>query len=132
MIERLGRDFLVPLRLTKVRGLHQEARLDWAHLRLIDALANFVARARRPREVVNVVAVIGVGAGVVWIILLVDLHSAGADDLVLRHRELYVVDAEVGEEFRHGVILMAVPGSVPPYAHFREPLAAQHEVTLPS
>ena len=50
----------------------------------------------------------------------------------LRHGELHVVDAEVGEELGGVVILVAVPGSVPPDADFRKPLAAEQEIALPS
>ena len=133
MIERFPRDAFVALGLAPVRGLHQEAQLDRPHLRLIHALPDFVARAHGPGEVVDVVAVIGQGLGVVRIAdFSLDQHAAGADDFILRHRELHVVDAEVGEELGGGVILVAIPGSVPPDAYFRKPLAAKHEIALPS
>src|SRR5208282_2618373 len=39
---------------------------------------------------------------------------------------------EVGEELGGGVVLVAVPGSVPPHAYLRKPLAAEHEIALPT
>ncbi len=60
------------------------------------------------------------------------MHSAGADDFILRDRQLHVIDAEVGEELGRIVILVAIPGSMPPHAYFGKPLAAEHEITLPS
>ena len=99
--------------------------------RLVNALAHPVARAGRPGEVVDVVAVIGHGLGVVRIIF-VGHHSAGANHFVLRNGQLHVVDAEVGEEFGCVVILVAIPCAVPPDADFRKPLAAKNEIALPA
>ena len=109
MIEGLPGDPLMAFGLTPVSGLHEEAQFDGAHLRLIFAFKNLVARADRPGKVVNVIAVIGKGLRVVGVVFLVDEDSARTDNFKLRDREAHIVDAEVGKEFGGGVILMAVP-----------------------
>ena len=85
MIERLPRDALVPLRLVPVCGLHHKAEFDRPHLSLIHAFPDFVARARGPGEVMDVVAVIGYRLGIVRIVVFLDLHSARTYDLILRN-----------------------------------------------
>ena len=132
MIESLPGDSLMAFGLTPVSGLHEEAQFDRSHLRLIFAFKNPVARADRPGKVVNVIAVIGEGLGVVGVVFLVDQDSARTDNFILRDRKLHVVDAEVGEEFGRGVILMAVPRSIPPDADLGKPLSAEYEITLPA
>ena len=74
---------------------------------------------------------IGHGLGAVGIVGAADFHSARTDDFVLRNGELYIVDAEVGEEFGGVVILVAVPGSMPADADFRKPLSAEEKIALP-
>ena len=120
------------IHLIPVCRLHRKTQLDGAHLRLIRALFDLVARANGPGEIVDVVAVIGDGFCPIRIIDVADLHAAGADDLVLRYGELHVVDAEVGKKFCGRVILMTVPGSVPPHADLGEPLSTEQEIALPS
>ncbi len=61
-----------------------------------------------------------------------DFYSARANHFILRHGEFHVVDAEVGEELRRVVILVAIPRAVPPNSHFRKPLAAEQEIAFPS
>src|SRR5262249_39716214 len=107
-------------------------KLDWAHLRLVGGLFDFVTRADRPGEVVDVVAVIGNGLRSIRVINVADFDPAGTDDFVLWHCEFHVVDAEVGEELRSRVVLVAIPSAVPKHSDFREPLPTQQEVTLPS
>ena len=120
VIEGLAGDALVAIDLVPVCRLHQKTQLDGAHLRLIRTLFDLEARADSPGKIVDVIAVIGDGLCAIRIIDVADLHTAGADDLILRHRELHVVDAEVGEEFCGRVILVAVPRAVPPHADLRE------------
>ena len=54
------------------------------------------------------------------------------DDESLGHFHRDVIDAEVGKKLCRVVILMAVPGPVPPDSDFGEPLAAENEIALPS
>ena len=116
---------LMAFGLIPMCGLHQEAQLDGAHLRLIGALADLIARADGPGKIVDVVAVIGNGLRVVGVILLADLDSAGTDNLVLWDGQLHIVDAKVGEELGCGVVLVAVPRSVPPDPDLGKPLSAE-------
>ena len=64
--------------------------------------------------------------------LALELAAGGADDKSFGHLDRHVVDAEVGEELRCVVILVSVPGSVPPDSDFGEPLAAENEIAFPS
>src|SRR5580658_10855701 len=121
------------LDLAPVRGLHQDLHFHRPYLPLEHTIVfKFVARAGGPGEVVNVISVITQSLRAVRIADFANLHSAGADNFILRHRQLDVVYSEVGKELSESVILMAIPGSVPPHADFRKPLPAQHEIALPS
>ncbi len=132
MVEGFPDDAFVALGLAPVRRLHQETQLYGTHLRLVHAFAHLKARAGGPGEIVDVVAVIGERFCAIGIVRAGDFHTARANHLISRGSELHVVDTEVREEFGGGVILMAIPGSAPPHADFRKPLAAEHEVALPS
>jgi len=132
VVESLARDAFVPLDLVPVRGLHQEAEFNGAHLGLIVSFLDLEARAGRPGEIVNVIAVIGHRLRSVGVRHIADLNAACANDFILRDCQLHVIDAEIGEELRRVVVLVAIPGAVPPYADLRKPLAAEHEIALPS
>src|SRR5215472_11320524 len=93
---------------------------------------HLVSRADGPGEVVNVIAVVCDSLGAVGVIDTTDLHTTCANHLILRHSQLDVINAEIGEELGGGMILVAIPRALPPHPHFREPLPAQHEITFPS
>src|SRR5262249_49161147 len=60
------------------------------------------------------------------------LDPACANDLVLRYGQPHVVDAEISEEFGRIVVLVAIPGAVPPDSDLGEPLSAEQEITFPA
>src|SRR5208282_748661 len=65
------------------------------------------------------------------IIHAANLDAAGANYLVLRHRQLHVINTEVGEELRIEVKLVAIPGAVPPNSNLGKPLTAENKVAIP-
>src|SRR4051812_24509865 len=71
-----------------------------------------------------------VGSGSVGILLRRADHSRGAKIKVAGHRHVDIEGSEVGEEFRVGVELMAIPFAVPEDSDLGEPLSGQQEVAL--
>src|SRR4051794_15808000 len=72
------------------------------------------------------------GPGAIGVRLFGGLNAACAHDIALGKGEVDVVGAEVGKEFRIGVVLMAIPLSVPKNADLGEPLGAHDEVAFVS
>ena len=133
MVQSFFYDFLVPLNLAPVRGLHQDLQLHWPHLSLEHAIVfDFVARTGSPGEIVDVIAVVSHSLSLVGIDDTADFDAARAHDFILWHGQLDVIDAKVSEEFRHGMVLMAIPRVMPPHADFGKPLSAQDEIALPT
>ena len=83
-----------------------------------------------PSEVVNIFGMKSYRLGAVSIIVVADLHSSRADDIILRQRNLHVIGAEVGEELGHGMELVAIPLPVPPQADLGKPLSGEQESAL--
>ncbi len=77
----------------------------------------------------NIFGVEGERLRAVGIIRGSDEIAACAHDFILRKRDLHVERAEIGEEFRGVVKLMAIPRAFPPDANFRKPLADHVEIT---
>src|SRR5579863_8113095 len=93
---------------------------------------NQIVRARGPRKVVNVVAMVRDRFGPVGIVHAADLDAAGSNYLELGHSQLDVVHSEVRKEFCISVKLVAIPRAVPPHADLRKPLAAEHKIAVPT
>src|SRR4029077_12776280 len=91
-----------------------------------------VARAGGPGEVMDIVAVVRERLSTVGVLDLFHPHTARTHYFVLRQSQADVIHAEISEELGGCVILVAIPGAVPPHAHFREPLSAEDEVTVPT
>ena len=131
LIEELQSSFQrfdVARRRRHVTGRHQQVNFYGAVAAGPGIFDVREARARGPGKIVNVFGVEREGLGAVRIIDAGNLIAARADDFILRQRDFHVEGAEVGEEFRGGVKLVAVPGVFPPHADFREPLADHIEI----
>src|ERR1700733_1971546 len=68
--------------------------------------------------------------GSVGVDLLCGLNPARPHDVLPGEGEIDIVDAEIGEEFRIRVVLMAVPRAMPEDTYLRKPLAAHDEIAL--
>ena len=88
----------------------------------------FVVRARRPREVVNVVLDVAMGRRVVAVVRARLLGAGGADGPAARHRQAHVVATVVGEELRVGVKLMRGPVAPLEHGDLGEPLRDEEVV----
>ena len=70
------------------------------------------------------------GLGSVGVDEFVDGDPGGSDDVAAREGEADVEGGEVGEELGGGVVLVAVPGTMPEDAGLGVPLASHDEVAL--
>src|SRR5215469_7763191 len=66
----------------------------------------------------------------VGIVCAGDQVATCADNFVLGKRQLHVEGSEIGEEFRCGMKLVAIPLILPPHTNLREPLTHHEEVAL--
>ena len=83
-----------------------------------------------PGKIVDVFSVEGDGFGSISVVAVAGLYAGCTDDVVLGRRDPDVIGAEVGEEFRHGMKLMAVPCAVPPHPDLGKPLSGQQEACV--
>ncbi len=115
----------------------EDVDFDGAERREIGAVGDGEVGAGGPGEVADVFAVKAEGLGGLlsgdyWVDDFAGGDSAGADDVAAGKGEGDVEGGEVGEELGGGVVLMAVPGSVPEDSRFRIPLASHDEVAFVS
>ena len=87
-----------------------------------------VVGAGRPREIVDVLLIVAIGRGAVGVLVSFDLDAGRAERPTAGNGQRDVVDAEVGEELRARVELMAVPAAILQDAELREPLDDEEEV----
>ena len=80
-----------------------------------------------PGEVVHVLRMIEMGGGSVAVASAAHEDSGRAQQVLLRHGHLHIVNSEIREEFRVRVILVAVPFPVNINADFRKPLAEKEK-----
>src|SRR4029453_18358720 len=71
-----------------------------------------VIRARRPCEVMHIVLSVMMRGRAVGLVAPISLATGCTHDPASRNGEPHVVGAEIGEEFRSDVKLMAVPSAV--------------------
>src|ERR1700723_4116180 len=88
------------------------------------------ARAGAPGKIVNVFGVIGEGLSAVGIFYGGNQIAGRADEFVLRDGDFHIKSSKVREKFGICVKLVAIPGVLPPHAHFRKPLADHVEVAF--
>ena len=88
------------------------------------------ARVGSPGKVVDIFDPVLVRDGAVRIVAGCDFFPAGPDDILSRRREFHVKSPKIRKELGVRMKLMAVPGVVPPHAHFGKPLPSQDKVVL--
>src|SRR5439155_21149981 len=86
VLARGARRSEVPLRLTGVLGLEQQAHLDRRERRVLEARGPFdEIGARRPREVVDVLLVVAMCRRIVGVVVPFTLDAGGAERPPLRN-----------------------------------------------
>ncbi len=111
-----------------VSGLHQEAQLHCAAANLHGVFDDLCPGIGRPGKVVDIFRLKDKCFGAVGVGGFRRLHARGADVEIGGQSHLHVVGAEVGEELRGCVKLVAVPGILPPHADLGEPLSGKHKI----
>ena len=102
--------FEMARRLRRVLGLKQQTHVDRRQSGMLEALARLEKiRARRPREVVHILLIVPMRRRAVWIIGALALPSGSRKRPPARNGHAHVVHAEIGEELRADMKLMAVP-----------------------
>ncbi len=120
---RALQDIHVARSAAHVSGLHQEAQLYRAAANLHGVLDDLCPGIGRPGKVVDILGLKDKCLGAVRVGSFGCLHAGGADVEIGWQSQLHVVGAEVGEELRGCVKLVAVPGILPPHPDLRKPLS---------
>ena len=122
--ERRARAFEVARGLRRVLGLQHQPHVDWRQAGMLESLARLdEIGARRPCEVVHVLLIVPMGRGPIGVVDALALAAGGGERPSARHGHADVVHAEIGEELRAHMKLVAVPsaGRVE-HADLRKPL----------
>ena len=124
--QRRARRVEVAFRLAHVLGLKQEAHRHRRQALVAESLEPLhVVRARRPGEVVDVLRMIVMRRRAIALVAPPTFDAGGPHDPSAGDRQAHVVDAEVREELRRGVELMAVPARVLKDANLGKPLSEE-------